>query len=333
MGFHLRYHPQVTTGLPDVSAVTCGPGGQLIVANNQGNLLVSTSGTSWAQPSVPSTGASPPLVMRPLLSCRQGRLWLGSPLTSCLLLGPQAPRCHSWATLPLAFNQGKPSRVWGGEREAYSGRLFLSTDPSSLLWTKIHGNKIRSFLLPPGEEIHHLAALPTALWLLTKNGEIFIRSSDAWSHLHLGQLGSHQIVSLSIGEDQVWAADSEGGVWLRLGSLLPPPLHAAPAWIPVDGDVGAVVQVASSPSGDRVWARDVSGGVWAREAIYPELPCGAAWVEVPGLQAAWIEVSKSSGTHKTHLEISSNYDPNSLDLGYFWFAVSADRPEHNRLDW
>merc|ERR1712181_216672 len=85
--------------------------------------------------------------------------------------------------------------------------------------------------------------------------------------------------------DQVWAADSEGGVWLRLGSLLPPPLHAAPAWIPVDGDVGAVVQVASSPSGDQVWAR---------EAIYPELPCGAAWVEVPGLQAAWIEVSKSS---------------------------------------
>ena len=151
-----------------------------------------------------------------------------------------------------------------------------------------------------------MAALPTALWLLTTRGGIFIRSSDTWSPLHLGQLGSHRIVSLSIGEDQVWAADSEGGVWLRLGSLLPPPLHAAPAWIPVDGNVGAVVQVASSPSGDQVWARDVSGGLWAREAIYPELPCGAAWVEVPGLQAAWIEVSKSSGTHNAHLETSSN---------------------------
>ena len=199
------------TGLPHVAAVTGGPGGQLVVADSQGNILVSTNGTAWSQPSVPPTssdGRSPPLLMRPLLLCSQGRLWLGFPLTSSLLLAPQAPRCHSWAPLPLTFNQGKLYRLWGGEREAYSGRLFLSSDPSSLLWTKIHGNKIRSVPLPPGEEIHHLAALPSALWLLTTSGSIFIRSSEAWAPLHLGQLGSHRIVSLSIGEDQVWAASA-----------------------------------------------------------------------------------------------------------------------------
>ena len=126
--------------------------------------------------------------------------------------------------------------------------------------------------------------------------------------------------------DQVWAADSEGGVWLRLGSLSPPPTHAAPAWIQVDGEVGAVVQVASSPSGDRVWARDVAGGLWAREAVYPELPCGAAWVEVPGVQAAWIEVSKSSGKRKANVKICPNSPP-SVGLGYFWPFVSADWPQ------
>ena len=329
---------QLETGLSHVSAVTVGPGDQLLVADNQGNLLVSTSGRSWAQPSVPSTSTSdsPPLVARPLLTCSQGRLWLGKPLSSQLLLGPPAPRCHSWATLPLSLTQGRLCRLWAGEREAYSGRLFLATtNPTSLLWTKIHGSKVRPLQLPPGEEILHLAALPSALWLLTRRGGIFIRSNDTWSPLHLVQLGGRRLVSLSIGEDQVWAADSEGGVWLRLGSLLPPPLHAAPAWLPVDnGAIGDVVQVASSPSGDHVWARDAGGGLWAREAVYPELPCGAGWVEVPGVQAAWIEISKKSGDciTKSKFPISQLIFLRSLDSGHFWLALPADRTQSNGLD-
>ena len=93
---------------------------------------------------------------------------------------------------------------------------------------------------------------------------------------------------------QAWAIDTEGGSWLRLGGLEPPPSHVAPAWLRVEGEPCSLVQVASSPSGDRVWARDRVGGVWVREAVYPELPCGTGWVAVSGLAAAWLEVSRHS---------------------------------------
>ena len=298
------------TGLDHVAALGVSPAGLLLVVDGRGCLLLSTdwvsaSSPSWTRPLAPklAPGPLPSSLSRPLLSCSQAKLWLAGPLSSRLLLGPSRLSCHSWAPLPLVPGQGKIERLWGGEREAYSGRLLLSTGPSSLLWTNIHDKKLRPLALPHGEELLHLALLPGALWLLTKTGRIYIRNSKAatgWSPLPLGQLGSSRLVSLSLGSEQAWGLDSSQssrGAWLRLGSLQPLPASpcGAPAWLRLEGEVTTrLVQVASCREGARVWARDSEGGVWVREGVYPELPCGTGWVAVGGLEAAWLEVSRSS---------------------------------------
>ena len=83
-------------------------------------------------------------------------------------------------------------------------------------------------------------------------------------------------LSLSV---KVWGVDSTGQVYMRLGSLLPPPAHAVPVWLAVPREESLpedcrMEEVVVSSAGTMVWARDHMQRVYAREGVYPDLPLG-----------------------------------------------------------
>ena len=140
----------------------------------------SSSLPSWLQPLAPRSPGRPGLpasLCPPVLTCRQGRLWEASPLSSSLRLAPASLHCYTWSSLPqLSSPQARLARLWAGEREAYSGRLLLSPSPACLLWTQIHSGRLEALALPRGERLGQVAVLPQALWLLAESGRVYIRS-------------------------------------------------------------------------------------------------------------------------------------------------------------
>ena len=146
-----------------------------------------------------------------------------------------------------------------------------------------------------------LAVVPGHLWVVTVSGKIFQQNkAGQWTRLNSGQLGGARLVSLSISQaGQVWAVDEAGLVYMRLGSLQPPPPHALPVWLPLEGEEepgeGArLVEVVCSSTGHLVWARDTMQGVWARQGVYPDLPIGSGWAAVTGLAVTRLAVSRTS---------------------------------------
>ena len=95
-----------------------------------------------------------------------------------------------------------------------------------------------------------------------------LQAGRNWVALPLGQLQGTRLLSISLGQDQAWAVDDEGGVHMMLGSLLPPPSHAAPAWIPVEHGQGEItegaqlVQVICSGQVIKVWTSLLAVLVW-----------------------------------------------------------------------
>ena len=97
---------------------------------------------------------------------------------------------------------------------------------------------------------------------------------------------------------QVWAVDSTGQVYMRLGSLHPPPAHAVPVWLPLPREETLpedcrMVEVVVSSAGHMVWARDDMQRVYAREGVYPDLPLGTGWSLVTGLALQSLAVSRT----------------------------------------
>ena len=105
-----------------------------------------------------------------------------------------------------------------------------------------------------------------------------------------------QLYSTPGGSYEYIFVTSRGGVYMRQGPLSPPhPDSLPPAWIqldgaPLEGDA-VFTKVHVGPSNHMVWALDSHRRVYVREAIYPELPIGLAWVHVPGLTARQLSVS------------------------------------------
>ena len=120
----------------------------------------------------------------------------------------------------------------------------------------------------------------------------------------MDELGSVRLVSVSLASTpstgHVWAVDTSGCVYLRMGSLDPPPsCKVSPSWLPVDTQGVAegvrIVQVVSSGGGDRVWARDSDHGVYVREGVFPDdHPQGTGWVAVTGVLVSGLTLSRSS---------------------------------------
>ncbi|XP_019807651.1 tectonin beta-propeller repeat-containing protein 2 isoform X4 [Tursiops truncatus] len=98
--------------------------------------------------------------------------------------------------------------------------------------------------LPPDAEMRAYAACQDALWALDSLGQVFIRTLSAscptgmhWTRLDLSQLGAVKLMSLACGNQHVWACDSRGGVYFRVGTQPLNPSLMLPAWITIEPPV------------------------------------------------------------------------------------------------
>ncbi|XP_054423717.1 tectonin beta-propeller repeat-containing protein 2 [Pteronotus mesoamericanus] len=156
--------------------------------------------------------------------------------------------------------------------------------------------------LPPDAEMRAYAACQDALWALDSLGQVFIRTLSKscptgmhWTRLDLSQLGAVKLTSLACGNQHVWACDSRGGVYFRVGTQPLNPNLMLPAWIMIEPPVQpaglALVSVHCSPNDQMLWALDSRYNVHVRLGITEEMPVGTEWEHVPGLQACQLALS------------------------------------------
>ncbi|XP_036887660.1 tectonin beta-propeller repeat-containing protein 2 isoform X2 [Sturnira hondurensis] len=146
--------------------------------------------------------------------------------------------------------------------------------------------------LPPDAEMRAYAACQDALWALDSLGQVFIRTLSMscptgmhWTRLDLSQLGAVKLTGLACGSQHVWACDSRGGVYFRVGTQPLNPNLMLPAWIMIEPPVQPVgvtlVSVHCSPNDQMLWALDSRYNVHVRVGITEEMPVGITWEHVP----------------------------------------------------
>lgn len=156
--------------------------------------------------------------------------------------------------------------------------------------------------LPPDTEMRAYAACQDALWALDSLGRVFIRTRSKscptgmhWTELDLSQLGAVKLTSLACGSQHIWACDSRGGVYFRVGTQPLNPSLMLPAWIMIEPPVQpagvTLVSIHSSPNDQMLWALDSRWNVHVRTGITEEMPVGTDWEHVPGLQACQLALS------------------------------------------
>ncbi|XP_073923223.1 tectonin beta-propeller repeat-containing protein 2 isoform X2 [Castor canadensis] len=156
--------------------------------------------------------------------------------------------------------------------------------------------------LPPDAEMRAYAACQDALWALDSLGQVFIRTLSKscptgmyWTKLDLSQLGAIKLTNLACGNQHIWACDSRGGVYFRVGTQPLNPSLMLPAWIMIEPPVQpagvTLVSVHSSPNDQMLWALDSRWNVHVRTGITEEMPVGTDWEHVPGLQACQLALS------------------------------------------
>ncbi|NWI82008.1 TCPR2 protein, partial [Dryoscopus gambensis] len=156
--------------------------------------------------------------------------------------------------------------------------------------------------LPPEAEMVHYSACQDAIWGLDSLGQIFIRTLSSscptgmhWTKLDLSQLGGVKLISLTCGNQHVWACDTNGGIYFRVGTQPLNPSLMLPAWIMIEPPIQPVginlVSIQSSPNDQMLWAIDSKWNVHVRVGITDEMPVGTDWEHVPGLQACQLALS------------------------------------------
>uniref|UniRef100_A0A8C4V9Z4 Tectonin beta-propeller repeat containing 2 n=1 Tax=Falco tinnunculus TaxID=100819 RepID=A0A8C4V9Z4_FALTI len=156
--------------------------------------------------------------------------------------------------------------------------------------------------LPPEAEMVHYSACQDAIWGLDSLGQIFIRTLSSscptgmhWTKLDLSQLGAVKLISLTCGNQHVWACDTGGGIYFRVGTQPFNPSLMLPAWIMIEPPIQPVginlVSIHSSPNDQMLWAIDNKWNVHVRVGITDEMPVGTDWEHVPGLQACQLAIS------------------------------------------
>ncbi|EMP32879.1 Tectonin beta-propeller repeat-containing protein 2 [Chelonia mydas] len=149
-----------------------------------------------------------------------------------------------------------------------------------------------SVQLPPDAEMVCYSACQDAIWGLDKQGQIFIRTLSPscpagmhWTKLDLSQLGAIKLTSLACGNQHIWACDTSGGVYFRVGTQPLNPSLMLPAWIMIEPPAQPVginlVSVHSSPNDQMLWAIDSKWNVHVRIGITEEMPVGTDWEHVP----------------------------------------------------
>lgn len=114
-------------------------------------------------------------------------------------------------------------------------------DDRNLLYS-YHERKLEQVALPTEEAIERLTVTADHLWLVTEEGNVFIRvtgsnsagaGGNGWVNLSTLQFQTSQLRRISLGSDLAWACDDHGRIYFRSGDNGPPTL-LSPAWIAVD---------------------------------------------------------------------------------------------------
>ncbi|XP_053156342.1 tectonin beta-propeller repeat-containing protein 2 [Hemicordylus capensis] len=173
--------------------------------------------------------------------------------------------------------------------------LFCVSDQNS----QFHPSTVQ---LPPDGEMVYYSACQDAIWALDNLGQVFIRTLSPncptgmhWTKLDLAQLGAVKLVSLACGNQHIWACDSCGGIYFRVGTQPLNPSLMLPAWIMIEPPIQPVgvnlIGVYSSPNDQSLWTIDSKGNIHVRSGITEEMPVGTDWEQVPGLQACQLVIS------------------------------------------
>ncbi|XP_061651275.1 tectonin beta-propeller repeat-containing protein 2 isoform X3 [Phyllopteryx taeniolatus] len=182
--------------------------------------------------------------------------------------------------------------------------LWLAQSKKDLfcVWDQDGELRPSTVTLPPEVELTQVSACRDALWGLDSHGRVSIRTLSPscpaglhWTSLDLSQLGSVRLVSVSCGSQNVWALDSRGLVYFRVGTQPLNPNMMLPAWIhiePPDQPVGVqLVSIETSPNDRLLWALDNRGAVFVRTGLSDEMPVGTNWDLVPGLSVSQLVLS------------------------------------------
>ncbi|CAL8288012.1 unnamed protein product [Gadus morhua 'NCC'] len=126
------------------------------------------------------------------------------------------------------------------------------------------------------------------VWALSEEGAVFYREG----------LSSYCCEGDSWRNDKirnVWAVDTQGMVYFRVGTQPLNPSMMLPAWICIEPPVQPVgvqlVSIHSSPNDRQLWALDNRGSVHVRTGLNEEMPVGTDWEQVPGLAASQLVLS------------------------------------------
>uniref|UniRef100_A0A8C8SAY5 Tectonin beta-propeller repeat containing 2 n=1 Tax=Pelusios castaneus TaxID=367368 RepID=A0A8C8SAY5_9SAUR len=182
--------------------------------------------------------------------------------------------------------------------------LWLSQSNKDLFCVSDQNPQFRpsTVQLPPDTEMEYYSACQDAIWGLDNQGQVFIRTLSPscpagmhWTKLDLSQLGCIKLASVACGNQHIWACDTSGGVYFRVGTQPLNPSLMLPAWIMIDPPVQPMginlFSVHSSPNDQMLWAIDTKWNVHVRVGITEEMPIGIDWEHVPGLQACQLAIS------------------------------------------
>ncbi|XP_068607933.1 tectonin beta-propeller repeat-containing protein 2 [Brachionichthys hirsutus] len=182
--------------------------------------------------------------------------------------------------------------------------LWLAQSRKDLfcVWDQDGELRPSSVSLPPEVELTHLSACRDALWGLDTHGRVCIRTLSPscpiglhWTSLDLSQLGSVRLVGVSCGSQNVWAVDSRGVVYFRVGTQPLNPSMMLPAWIHIEPPVQPIgvqlVSIQTSPNDRLLWAVDNRGTVFVRTGLNDGMPIGTDWELVPGLAVSQLVLS------------------------------------------
>uniref|UniRef100_A0A5F9D463 Tectonin beta-propeller repeat containing 2 n=1 Tax=Oryctolagus cuniculus TaxID=9986 RepID=A0A5F9D463_RABIT len=182
---------------------------------------------------------------------------------------------------------------------------YVVFDQCSLFQTIIHAtHSVATVAQAPVEKVAD--KLRMAFWsqqlqcqpslLGVNNSGVWISSGKNEFHVAKGSLvGAVKLTSLACGNQHIWACDSRGGVYFRVGTQPLNPSLMLPAWIMIEPPVQpagvTLVSVHSSPNDQMLWALDSRWNVHVRVGITEEMPVGTDWEHVPGLQACQLALS------------------------------------------
>eukprot|EP00095_Tigriopus_kingsejongensis_P003877 maker-scaffold387_size188669-snap-gene-0.19 protein:Tk03877 transcript:maker-scaffold387_size188669-snap-gene-0.19-mRNA-1 annotation:"wd repeat-containing protein cg11141" len=228
----------------------------------------------------------------------RGTMIVGSNNDSSAYLAQDLVHASYWETVRFTQIKSRIKEIQANgifEQEGVLWVTLFSMKPNrnDVFYTKFHDHQLHQVSHPPtlNTPISALAASPEALWILSSQGEIFIRTGIrpaqseglAWEKLDMSQLegSGDKLEHIALGWDVVWALDTTGSVWFRLGSLLPEDM--VPAWVQLEDSSQRFLRISCSASIHMVWAIDHEHQVFVRDGIYPDFRQGVGWIQVGGI--------------------------------------------------